>query len=181
MTTSHQNREPRTVRVRLNPPAPGDEAEIVAANRESRSYHAPYAAPCIDEAGFAAWIENAAQPANRSFVAREIDGGALVAVFNLTQIAMGNFCSAYLGYHGYPQTAGRGLVAEGMDLLLAEAFEGIGLHRIEANIQPDNSRSIALVARRGFRKEGFSPRYLMLGGEWRDHERWAITAEDWRA
>jgi len=172
---------PTASRVRIDPPGAGDEDAVIAANRAARAYHAPYTRPCTDHAAFAAWLENAAHPANRSFIAREIESKALVAVLNLTQIAMGNFCSAYLGYHGYPQTGGCGLVAEGMTLMLDEAFGKIGLHRIEANIQPGNAKSIGLVARCGFRKEGYSPRYLMIDGKWRDHERWAITVEDWRA
>jgi ribosomal-protein-alanine N-acetyltransferase len=57
-------------------------------------------------------------------------------------------------------------------------FGDLGLHRVEANIQPGNTRSIGLVQRLGFEKEGFSRRYLKVGGEWRDHERWALLAED---
>lgn len=167
-----------SARVRLDLAGEADCDELVAANLEARDWHAPYVALFTEPDGFATWLARASEPVNRSFVARTVRGRALVGVFNLTQIVMGNFCSAYLGYHGYPDTAGRGLMGDALQLLLVEAFEGIGLHRLEANIQPGNDRSIALVRRAGFRREGYSPRYLMIDGAWRDHERWAITAED---
>jgi ribosomal-protein-alanine N-acetyltransferase len=66
---------------------------------------------------------------------------------------------------------------EGLVLVLRHAFETVGLHRVEANIQPENVRSIALVEGLGFRREGYSPRYLRIGGEWRDHVRYAILSE----
>ncbi len=69
---------------------------------------------------------------------------------------------------------------EGLELLLRHSFRGLGLHRVEANIQPENNASVALVRGAGFRLEGLSKRYLKVGGRWRDHERWAITAEDWK-
>ena len=65
--------------------------------------------------------------------------------------------------------------------MLRHAFDTLRLHRLEANIQPSNQASIALVRRAGFTREGFSRRYPKINGRWRDHERWAILREDWLA
>lgn len=68
----------------------------------------------------------------------------------------------------------------GLQLVLHEAFQTLNLHRLEANIQPENSPSIYLVAGAGFVKEGFSRQYLRVGGkEWKDHERRAILNHEW--
>ena len=75
---------------------------------------------------------------------------------------------------------GAGYMTEGFSLALRWVFGKLRLHRVEANIQPGNDVSRALVRRLGFRREGFSARYLKIGGRWRDHERWALVAEDWR-
>ena len=110
------------------------------------------------------------------------DGLELVAVyFLLGEIVRGSLNSAYLGYWASQTWAGRGAMSQGMQMLLRHAFRTVRLHRVEANIQPENRASIALARRSGFRKEGFSPRYLKIGGRWQDHERWAMTVEDWRS
>ena len=127
---------------------------------------------------FDAWIHNAGPSLHPLLLVSRDDGG-LAGVFTLSQIVLGHFCSAYLGAYALAPYAGRGLMAEGLDLLLQHAFERAGLHRVEANIQPGNVRSIRLFERGGFKLEGRSPRYLRIGGEWRDHERWALTLEDW--
>jgi ribosomal-protein-alanine N-acetyltransferase len=72
-------------------------------------------------------------------------------------------------------------MTDALKLMLRHAFGKLKLHRLEANIQPGNAASIALVRRAGFVREGFSRKYLKIGGKWRDHERWAIIAEDWQA
>ena len=69
---------------------------------------------------------------------------------------------------------------EGVSLAVSHAFRVLRIHRVEANVQPENQASIALVRSLGFRKEGLSQRYLKVAGRWRDHERWATLAEDWR-
>ena len=69
-------------------------------------------------------------------------------------------------------------MAQGLQLVIEEAFGPLALHRLEANIQPENTRSLRLVRRAGFTKEGYSPNYLRIDGAWRDHERWALVRSD---
>jgi ribosomal-protein-alanine N-acetyltransferase len=102
-------------------------------------------------------------------------------VININEILRGFLQSAFLGYYGGFFHAGQGYMTEGMSLVLRHAFVKLELHRVEANIQPGNTRSIRLVERCGFTREGFSRRYLKIGGKWRDHERWALLVEDWKA
>ncbi len=99
--------------------------------------------------------------------------GAIAGVVNVNAIVRGFFQSAYLGYYIGEPFARQGIMSEGLKLVIGYAFGPMKLHRLEANVQPGNVASIALVRRCGFRKEGFSPRYLQVMGEWRDHERWA--------
>ena len=99
---------------------------------------------------------------------------------NVSEIVRGFFQSAYMGYYGMAGMNGRGLMGDAVRLTVTHAFHGLGLHRLEANIQPGNEPSRALAKRLGFRQEGYSPRYLKIDGEWRDHERWAVLADEWR-
>ena len=103
----------------------------------------------------------------------------LAGVFNINEIVRGLFCSGYLGYYALQPHQGQGYMTRGFAAVLHDVFRKQRLHRLEANIQPDNVESKALVQRLGFRLEGFSPRYLKIAERWRDHERWAITKEDW--
>jgi ribosomal-protein-alanine N-acetyltransferase len=105
---------------------------------------------------------------------------AIMGFFNLSQIVRRRLQSAYLGYAVGQPFAGQGYMREGIELVLRHAFSALQLHRIEANIQPGNGNSLALARGAGFRREGFSPRYLKIGGRWRDHERWAILVDEWR-
>ena len=121
-----------------------------------------------------------ARPDARRFEIRRADDDALLGKIEITRIARGNFQSAYLGYSILPAHRGRGYMTDALQLALRYAFRTLRLHRVEANVEPGNEPSIALIRRAGFTREGFSRRYLKLDGSWRDHERWALLAEDWR-
>jgi ribosomal-protein-alanine N-acetyltransferase len=108
------------------------------------------------------------------------EGGALLGGINFNEISRGPFQNAALGYWIGAPFAGKGYMSAGLGLALRYGFENLALHRLEANIRPENAASLALVRRAGFRREGFSRRYLQIDGAWRDHERWALLAEDWR-
>ena len=99
-----------------------------------------------------------------------------MGVINLSEIVLGAFRSAYLGYYAFAGFERQGLMREGLRAAVRYAFRTLKLHRLEANIQPANAASLALARSCGFSREGFSPRYLKIGGRWRDHERWAIIA-----
>jgi ribosomal-protein-alanine N-acetyltransferase len=106
--------------------------------------------------------------------------GDLAGVITISEIVRGPFCSGYLGYYAFSPHHGKGYMTRGLAAVVTDAFKIQGLHRLEANIQPENAASRAVVRKLGFRLEGLSPRYLKIAGRWRDHERWAITTEDWR-
>ena len=163
-------------RVTLRRPSRSDGPALVAAHQASASYLAPWVEPFADMAGFETWYAKRLTGGNISFMAIAPDD-AIAGVVNISEIVIGVFQSAYLGFYGIAGFGGRGLMTDAIRQSIRFAFDDAGLHRLEANIQPGNSRSIALVKRLGFQNEGFSPRYLKIGGAWRDHERWAILAD----
>jgi ribosomal-protein-alanine N-acetyltransferase len=163
-------------RIVLRPPADADAGEFLAAARASRALHRPWVAPPATPPQFRAWCKRMAQPTHRALLVCRRDSGEIAGVFNITNMVMGPFCSAYLGYYAFAGQERQGLMSEGMRAVVRHAFKSLKLHRLEAGIQPANTASIALVRACGFSLEGYSPRYLKIGGRWRDHERWAIAA-----
>jgi [ribosomal protein S5]-alanine N-acetyltransferase len=168
-------------RVFLRYPHASDETEFLELMKRSRLLHRGFVSPPLEPSQFRTFLERGRQAASRSYLACRCEDQGIVGVFNLSQIFMGGFRSAYLGYYVGSPFANQGYMREGLQLVLSEAFRRLKLHRVEANIQPSNASSIALVSRAGFSREGYSRHYLKIGGRWRDHERWAILVEDWRS
>jgi [ribosomal protein S5]-alanine N-acetyltransferase len=154
-----------------------DGEEFVDAVRASRSLHHPWI-DMPDTAGrFAAFTARMGADDQVLYLLRHASCGGLAGFVHVGNIVRGAFQSAYVGYGAFAGHEGRGLMTAGLQEVVGRAFGELRLHRLEANIQPANSRSLALARRVGFEKEGFSPRYLMVDGDWRDHERWALRAD----
>ncbi len=172
---------PTSGRVVLRLARPGDRKEFIQLMRSSRRHLRPWIyAPETPDA-FDELIRRGRTDEYEFLLVCLKDGGAIAGSFHLSQIFRGGFQSAYLGFAAGEPYAGRGLMSEGLELTLRHAFTRLRLHRVEANVQPANEPSRGLVKRCGFRLEGFSPRYVKVGGRWRDHERYAITVEDWKS
>src|SRR3954467_873898 len=167
-------------RVRLAEPAPGDRREFIDLGGASVALHRPWPSPPADAASYRRLLERNRADNFFALLARRTEDDAIVGLFEFSEVVRGSFQNAYLGYWVGGPYAGQGYMREGMALALRFAFAELRLHRVEANIQPGNKRSLALANGAGFKREGFSPRYLKIGGRWRDHERWAILSDDTR-
>jgi ribosomal-protein-alanine N-acetyltransferase len=166
-------------RVSIRPGSREDEEIFLAAVRRSRKLHHPWVQPPATADAFRRYLEKRQDLRGASFFIWTDEPDGLVGVVNVDEIVRGCFMSAYLGYYAFVPHAGRGLMREGLTKVVTHAFKVMKLHRVEANIQPRNVQSKALVRKLGFRREGLSPRYLKINGRWRDHERWAVLVEDW--
>ncbi|HEX2829574.1 MAG TPA: GNAT family N-acetyltransferase [Burkholderiales bacterium] len=172
---SDPTRRSDLTRIHLRLPCLEDEDAFLEAVRRSRALHARRVAPPATRDEFRAFVGRAMQPTYRALLACTGDG-RLAGVINISEIVYGRFCSAYLGYYAFSGLDRQGLMREAVRAATRYAFRELKLHRLEANVQPDNAASLALVRACGFSKEGYSPRYLKIAGRWYDHERWAILA-----
>lgn len=168
------------LRVELRRPGKRFETEFLAAARRSRRLHRGWVTPPRDAEELARWTARVRGPRYDAHLLVDPESRALVGVVNLNEIVHGAFQSAYLGYYAFHPHQGRGHLTDGLSQVLDHGFGTLGLHRVEANVQPDNAASLRLVRRLGFRHEGTSPGYLKVAGRWRDHERWALLAAEWR-
>lgn len=155
-----------------------DKEAFLKAMLNSQSLHHPWVTPPLNLQEFDKYWQRFQQSNQKSYLACD-ESGTIIGVFNVSEIVGGAFQNAFLGFYGIKDYSGKGYMGAALKLVLKKVFEELGLHRLEANIQPENTRSIQLVKKNGFRYEGFSPRYLKINDEWRGHEHWAITVEDY--
>lgn len=155
-----------------------DEAEFIRLTRASADLHHPWMSLPTEPQEFGAYLARFDEPVvNIGLVVCDRADSSMIGGININNIVHGRFQCGALGYWAFTPAPGRGYMSEALGLVLRYAFGDLGLHRLEANIQPANQASIRLVERQGFRNEGYSPDYLFIDEAWRGHERWAITAE----
>ncbi|MEQ8349354.1 MAG: GNAT family protein [Sneathiellaceae bacterium] len=171
----------RGERVLLVRPTREDAGPLLALTLSNKDFYRPWVVPPYNARSFQQYLERIEAGRDVGFLVVDREQRQLQGVVNLNEVTRRGMDTASLGYYGRSEGQGTGLIREAVALVLGHAFGELELHRVEANIQPDNARSLALVSALGFRREGFSPRFMRIDGAWRDHERWALLTEDWRA
>ena len=151
-----------------------DRKQIVALAKESVAMHTPWIAAPTSNQIFRLYYRRLRKPEFEGFVCCLQNSSQIVGVFNLNNIVRNGHMSASIGYYVFSAYKNQGYMTEGLQQVVQIAFSELGLHRIEAYIQPQNARSKALVQRCGFEFEGVSRAYLFINGQWNDHERWVI-------
>ena len=167
-------------RVYLERPSARREREFLDAALRSRALHRGFVAPPATVIEYREYLRRSRRAQQRSFFVVEPASHALAGVANVNDIVRDCEQSGRLGYYAFTPWAGAGLMRAGLQAVIGAAFGELKLHRLEANIQSNNVRSIALVESLGFEREGTSRGYLKIGNRWRDHERWALVKEQWR-
>lgn len=170
----------------LRVPRRSDFSDWAALRQESRSFLEPWEprwAP--DELDRASWrhrlgryrSEQSAGTAIAYFIFHK-KSGALLGGITIGNIRYGVSQSAQIGYWMGERHAGQGHMFGALNLAIPYIFSSLQLHRIEAACIPDNTRSIRLLEKVGFRQEGYLREYLKINGEWRDHVMFSLLAAD---
>lgn len=163
---------PRTF---VRPIKAADRPELLALTQASRTLHAPWIKAPLTAHTFKVYLRRTERDDHYGYAVCLRTSGEMVGVINLNNIVRGAMLTATVAYYAGERHVGRGYMREALDQVKAHAFETLRLHRLEANIQPANIASIALVRRCGFTREGLAPKFLFIDGAWRDHERWAAV------
>ncbi|MDE0802906.1 MAG: GNAT family protein [Acidimicrobiales bacterium] len=164
----------------LRKPDERDGREFVDAVLRHRRHLEPYVYAAESISAYRSWTARGDRVDAEQFLVCRRDDDTIAGFVNLNNMTGGALQSAALGWASFAGDRPRGHLTDGVKMVIEVAFTQLRLHRLEANVQPANERSRQLAIRCGFRQEGFSPRYLQIDGEWRDHERWALLQEDWR-
>ena len=172
--TAEHSLAPRTF---FRPVNAADRREFLALTQDGRDFHSPWIKPPLTAHTFRAYLRRNERDDHLGFAICLRDGGEMVGVVNINHILGGALRSGTVAYFAAKKHAGKGYMREGLTQVKEHAFQELRLHRLEANIQPGNTASQALVRGCGFALEGVAPGFLYINGAWRDHERWAAVDE----
>jgi ribosomal-protein-alanine N-acetyltransferase len=167
--------------MRVRELTPADAREFIRVHEVSAAYFADWIDRATPEERLAQALKKLEAPGQNAQFVGEAEDGRIAGFFNLNAIVRGVFDSAYASWYVNIEFSKRGYGAEGVRALLDLAFsstDGIGLHRVQANIIPTNVASIRLAERVGLRREGLAERYLYIAGRWQDHVMYARTTEE---
>ena len=173
-----------TDRLVLREPEETDAFALLLYYRENEERFAPFEPDFVDDVEhYRRWVgwrraESAAGTGRGFLAVDQAEPLALVAVVNIYRIIPGPPPSAVLGYSVDGAYEGRGYMREAAGAVTAYAFRELGLQRIEADYDPKNARSGALLERLGFIAEGYAVAHTLIRGTWRDHIRTALAAPD---
>lgn len=170
----------RGKKIILRPPIAADYREIAALMERNLAFFHGLVPAFKGRASFSEWIERNRYDDCFDFLICRREDGLIVGKANLFQIIRRGLQSACVGYLVAREHTRKGYATEALELVLRFAFQKVKLHRVEADIQPQNKASLALAQRAGFIREGISRRYVKISGRWRDHERWALLVDDWQ-
>jgi ribosomal-protein-alanine N-acetyltransferase len=173
----------REGRVLLRPISQRDRAVWTRVRSENREWLAAWEATPPRDVGppvsFAAMVRHLRRQARSGqllpFVVTY--DGELAGQLTVGGITYGSLCSAHVGYWVDSRVAGRGVMPTSVALAVDHCFQVLRLHRIEVNIRPENTASLRVVEKLGFREEGLRRSFLHIAGAWRDHRSFALTAE----
>jgi len=178
-----------TPRLVLRPPRTGDVTEIRGLLRANHEHLRPWnpAPPPGEDPSSITEISKTVLRQRRDWkhgasfvfmVALRDRPERLAGKIALNGVMRGAMHGAYLGYWMAGDQQGKGLCTEGIAAVLDFAFGSAGLHRIQAAIMPRNDRSLRVIEKLSFRREGYAERYLQIAGKWEDHILFARTREE---
>jgi ribosomal-protein-alanine N-acetyltransferase len=173
----------------LRPIAENDRAEFVRVEQVSEAFWRPWMPATAPGETYDQLFDRLLRVAQRGLaegtqlrLVAQLGDGRIGGFVTLSEIVRGAFHNAYAGWRISADVARRGYGTEAvqglLDIALAPPPDGIGLHRVQANIIPSNAASLRLAAKCGFRREGYALRYLKIAGAWQDHVLFAKTAEE---
>lgn len=151
-----------------------DRQALLNLAQSSQRLHHPWITAPLTSHMFRLYLRRTQREDAEGFVCCLRSTDEIIGVINLNDIVRGSFLSANLSYYVDVTQQGKGYMTEALKLVATFSFEILGLHRLEAAIQPHNEPSRNLVQRCGFVLEGLAHDFLFIDGQWRDHERWAL-------